>query len=211
MSDTWRIVVVVLGAGLLIEAVLLVAVMRQVGELLLHGGPNRANISSGPKAGVAVEIPGREPTGRPALVVFTSSACEQCKALEPGLQRIHAVYGPDAENGHQLDIVAVLTDRNANGRAEHARELGRFARVDLIALMQDWDIPGTPFAVALDAEHRVKGAEVVNTRMQLEMLAVQKLEILWVEPAEPEPVEDRGSLALHPVGGNGSHSTAVLP
>lgn len=39
MSDTWRIIVVLLIAGVLIEAVVLVALMRQVGELLLHGGP----------------------------------------------------------------------------------------------------------------------------------------------------------------------------
>lgn len=206
MSETWQIVVVLLAAGLVIEAVFLVAVMRQIGELLLHGSPMKVSGPSGPKTGTVVEIPGREPTGRPALVVFTSSGCEQCKVLEPGLRQIHVLYGPGAEDGHQLDLVTVLADRNLDSRAEHARELGSFARTDLIALMQDWDVPGTPFAVALDPEHRVKGAEVVNTQMQLEMLAVEKLGILFVPPeARGDAAEDTEPLENQHV------TTEVLP
>ncbi len=210
MSETWRIVVVLLAVGVLIEAVILVAVMRQVGELLLHGGPTiRAKALRGPEVETTVDVPGRKPTGRPALVVFTSSACEQCQALEPGFKRIHALYGPDADNGHQLDLVAVLTDRDANGRAEHARELGPWARTDLIALMQDWKVPGTPFAVALDGEHRVKGAQVVNTQMEIEALAVETLGVLFI------PREERGEHAfpieVQHFDGDGSRSTEVLP
>ena len=78
MSGIWQVVVVLLAAGLLIEAVFLVALMRQVGNLLLQGGAARANVSAGPKAGAMAEIPGRDRSGHPALVVFTSSECEQC-------------------------------------------------------------------------------------------------------------------------------------
>jgi thiol-disulfide isomerase/thioredoxin len=167
-----------------------------------------ANALRGPEVDTTVEVPGHKPAGRPALVLFTSSACEQCKALEPGLQRIHALYGPDADNGHQLDLVAVLTDRDANGRADHARELGTWARTDLIALMQDWKVPGTPFAVALDAEHRVKGAQVVNGQMDVEVLAVETLGVLFI------PREDRGEhafpLEVEQINGDRSHSTPVL-
>jgi thiol-disulfide isomerase/thioredoxin len=209
MSETWQVVVILLAAVVLIEGVFLVAVMRQLGDLLLHGGPRAANVSSGPRVGAVVDIPGREQIERPALVVFTSSECEQCRALVPGLRRIHAVYGPGASAGHQLDLIAVLTDRTVNSRAEHARELGSFARTDLIALMQDWDVPGTPFAVALDVRRRVKGAEVVNTRMQLEVLAVEKLGILYVDPGEPERAE--AALAIQPVAGDGSHSMEIRP
>lgn len=209
MSETWRIVVVLLAAGVLIEAVFLVAVMRQVGELLLHGGAMRANTLGGPEVEITVDVPGRKPTGRPALVVFTSSACEQCKALEPGLQRIFGLYGPDADSGHQLDLVAVLTDPEANGRANHARELGTWARTDLIALMQEWNVPGTPFAVALDAEHRVKGAQIVNTQMDMEVLAVETLGVLFI------PQEERGEhtfpLEVQHADGDHPHPTEVLP
>lgn len=208
MSEVWRIVIVLLAAGFVVEAVLLVAVMRQVGELLLHGGPSRTNVPAGPKLGTVIDVAGREDNGRPALVVFTSSGCEHCEAIEPALERIHAVYGPDAPNGYQLDLVAVLTDRDATGRQKHAERLGGFARTDLTALMQDWDIPGTPFAVALDSKRRVKGAEVVNGRTQLEMLAVEKLGLVWV--ASPEATVDASSLAIQHVGGSSSERE-VLP
>lgn len=192
MSDTWRIVVVLLAAGVLIEAVFLVAVMRQVGELLLYGGGGamRRPVPSGPAVETVVDVPGRRLTGRPALVVFTSSACEQCKRIEPGLTRMQGLYGPDAENGHQLDLVAVLTDKDVNGRADHARKLGAWARTDLVALMQDWNVPGTPFAVALDAEQRVKGAQVVNSQMDMEVLVVERLGVLFI------PHEERGEHAF---------------
>jgi len=144
----------------------------------------------GPDVDAVVEVPGRGPTGRPVLVVFTSSACEQCQRIEPGLKRIFGLYGPQADNGHQLDVVAVLTDKDVNGRTEHARKLGPWARTDLVALMQDWNVPGTPFAVALDADHRVKGAQVVNSQMDMEALTVEKLGVLFI------PHEERGEHAF---------------
>lgn len=187
MSDAWKAVVVAIGAGMVLEAVILFAMMRQMGELLLNGvGPGRPRVSGGPPRGAVVDVPGHEPAGRPTLVVFTSSECEQCRVLVSGLQQLDALYGPDAEEGHQLDLVAALTDRDVTSREEHARELGSFARTDMLSLMQDWDIPGTPFAVALTGEHRVEAAEVVNGQLHLEMLAVEKLGVLFV------PREDDG-------------------
>jgi hypothetical protein len=209
MSDTWRLVVVALAAGVVVEGVMLVAVMRQIGELLLHGAPTEARVHHGPRVGEIVEVPDREPTGRPLLVLFTSSECERCAMLAPWIQRMHAVYGPEADNGHQLDVLAALTDRNIATRAEHALQLGSFARTDLVALMQEWDVPGTPFAVALDGEDRIQGAEAVNTRMQLEMLAVSKLGIVWVAP--PEATVEGGSLLVEHAGPNGSTATEVMP
>lgn len=212
MSDTWHIVVVLLAAGLVIEAVLLVAVMHQLGELLLHGTPGTpgtAAVTGGPRVGTLAAIPGREQAARPALVVFTSSECEQCRALVPGLRQIHALYGPAADNGHQLDLVAVLTDRDLDRRTEHARELGSFARPDLIALMQDWNVPGTPFAVALDAKQHVKGAEVASNQVQLEMLAVEKLGVLFI-PAEERPEAADVALDVHLAGGDRSHTQEVV-
>jgi hypothetical protein len=59
--------------------------------------------------------------------------------------------------------------------------------------------------VALDAEHRVMGAGVVNTDMQLEMLPVEKLGIIWRAP--PEATVSAASFAIHQV--NASRSEAV--
>lgn len=179
----------------------MVALMRQVGELLLHGAPGKTNPTRGPKFGEVVEVPGRERNGRPVLVVFTSADCEQCQKIAPTLKRMAAVYGPEGEDGHQLDVVAVLTDGDLNRRRQHAAELGDFARTDLVALMQDWDVPGTPFAVALDAAHRVKRSAILGGKTQLEMLPVESLGIIWRAP--PEATIDAATFALHHVG-NGS-------
>lgn len=209
MSETWQIVVVVLAAGVLIEAIFLVAVMRQLGELLLHGTAPHINAPAGPKLGTVVSVPGRERSGRPGIVIFTSSECQHCEAIEPALTRMHAVYGPGAEHGHQLDVIVVLTDRNPNTRAEHARALGQIARTDLIGMMQDWNVPGTPFAVGLDERNRVKAAEVVNSQTQLEMLAAEKLGIISVATAEA--TLDATAFFIEHVGNGGSHRTEVVP
>lgn len=181
MNDTWRIVVVLLATALLIEAVCLVAMMRQLGSVLLHLGPMTTEAAVGPGIGQVRAVPGHEEARRPALTVFTSSGCQHCKQLAPGLRRMHSVYGPGAEHGHQLDLIVVVTDEDARRRAEYAQELGSFARTDLSALMQEWDIPGTPFAVAFDAAHRVVESRGVNAPEDLEMLAIQRLGLVGVE------------------------------
>jgi thiol-disulfide isomerase/thioredoxin len=184
MSNTWRIVVVVVAAGVVIEAVFLVAIMRQVGTLLLAVGPSKPiDLPGGPHVGAVKNLPGYE-NGRPALVLFTSPGCPICDTLTPGFRRMHAEYGS------QLDVVAVVSHPDAQSRAEHARELGTFARTDLPALMQDWDIPGTPYGVALSAGRQVRGAGIVNTLDQLETLAVVAL---GVEPVPPEGSEETGA------------------
>lgn len=133
MTDTWRIVIGLLAAGLVIEAVFLVATMRHVGSLMLRAGPmERAPSHFGPPAGEIVELPGYESGNRPALVVFMSSGCSQCTAILPRLRRIYADYGPSAEAGQQLDVVAIVSDQNGPGRAEYAREIGSFARTALL-------------------------------------------------------------------------------
>jgi thiol-disulfide isomerase/thioredoxin len=157
--------------GVVVEAVFLVAVMRQVGSLLLVVGTTRPlDIPVGPKVGTVKELPGYE-TGRPALVAFISPDCPQCHSLAPGFRKMYSAYG------HQLELVTVVSHADAHARAEYAREIGSFARTDLPALMQDWEIPGTPFAVALDAERRVRGTGIINTLDQLETLAVTALAV----------------------------------
>lgn len=113
----------------------------------------------------------------------------------PGLRWMNETYGPGARHGQQLDLIAVGTDGSPELRAEHARELDGIMRTDLIALMQDWDIPGTPFAVALDAEQRVKGTAVANTPDELETLATIGLELRAV-PAGANGAGDQIGLLI---------------
>jgi thiol-disulfide isomerase/thioredoxin len=178
MSETWRVVMVLLALGVVVEAVFLVAVMRQVGSLLLVVGTTRPlDLPVGPKIGEVQELPGYE-RGRPVLVAFVSPDCQQCRSLLPGFRRLQTAYGD------QLELIAVVSHADAQARTKYAREIGTFARTDLPALMQDWEVPGTPFAVALDASHRVRGTGIVNTLDQLETLAVTALAIA---PASEQP------------------------
>lgn len=155
MSTTWKLVVVLLAGGLVTEAVLLVAVMRQMGSVLLQLGPMRPEaLPVGPKVGETKELPGQ--TGRPALVLFTSG-CTICESMLPGFRAVRRDYA------NQLELFAVVTHKDPRERADYARRLGDFARTDLLGLMQDWEIPGTPYAVALDEDGVVRGAGVINS------------------------------------------------
>ncbi len=53
----------------------------------------------------------------------------------------------------------------------YAERVGSLARTDLHHLYEAWAVPGTPFAVGLDAENRVVFSGVVNTLDQLETVS----------------------------------------
>lgn len=178
MGSTWHVLTIATGIGFLLEAVLLVAVMRQVGSLLLVVGTSRPiDLPAGPKLGTVMDLPGYD-SERPALVVFVSPDCQQCHSLTPAFSRISASYT------EQLELVAIVSHVDYQARIEYAAEIGRFARTDLPALIKDWEIPGTPFAVALDSSRRVRGSGIVNTLDQLETLAVMALDVRPTERAD---------------------------
>ena len=190
MSDTWRIIVLLLVVGVITEAVLLVAVMRQVGDVLLYARPLRSPPPlGGPQVGDIKELPGNR-RKRPALVLFTSPGCALCKELEPGFRKLHADWA------QQVDIVAVVSSENVEEREAYARELGSFARADLASLTKDWEIPGTPYAVALDNGGRVQGAGIVTKSHHLDGLAIASLGLEAVARPEPDRHAVNGTAPL---------------
>jgi thiol-disulfide isomerase/thioredoxin len=206
MSTTWRLVIVLLGVGFLLEAVVIVAVMRQIGTMLLGGAPNRTEPQRpGPELGSVVEVPGLEPSELPALLVFVSSACTACAAITPRLQWMYKTYGPESPHGHQLDFVAVITDGANDEAAEHVGKLSEFARGDLMVLMNEWEIPFVPFVVALDPGRRVIRAAAVSQPDELETLATIGLSL--------QPVADSdtpNSLEIFHPDSNQPHSMEAL-
>ena len=80
--------------------------------------------------------------GRIALAVFTSEGCGVCRALEPAIER----FG------------------RTRASAAHVRR-GRATRDAWAAA----DVPGSPFAVALDTDGTVLAKGTFNTRRQLEI------------------------------------------
>lgn len=208
MNSTWQVIVLILAAGVIVEGVFVVALMRQVGELMLNGTPTGPRRSFGPRLGVQLNLPGRVDEERPALVVFTSPGCQQCKVVAPFLAGVHAAYGPGCRFRHQLDLIAIVTDQDPIIRQQYVDDLGTFARADLVELMQDWDVPGTPFVVALDANNIVRASELVNSQMQLEMIAVERLGATFVAPEHRD--DQPATLQISQADSNHSDSHTVL-
>ena len=173
----WQAVVVLLGAAVALEAVLLVAVMRQVGNLLIMIQPgDPRQIAGGPKEDAELHFPGFK--ARPTVVLFVAPNCEPCHQLTPALSTFLD------HNGH-VDLVTVVANGSDEDRTRLATELGSFARADLPEMYHEWNIPGTPYGVALDAEARARYSGVVNTLDQLEALATA------ATAPRQEPARDR--------------------
>ncbi len=146
-TDAW--LALGLGVALLGVAgltVALLALAREVGELRL---------AVAPQAALSLEHEGPELGGRVALVerfereaplkvaVFTSPACSLCAALEPSLRLL----------ANDPEVELVTFDEHADADAWHALA-----------------VPGSPYAVVLDAEGVVLSKGTFNSLYQLESL-----------------------------------------
>jgi hypothetical protein len=133
-------------AGLVALGIALLALAREVGVLRLSISPRGALevAHEGPEVGgrsALVEHFGELAPGRIGLAVFSSESCQMCRALAPAV----AAFGRDPR-------VAL-------------REFDEVRDADAWALA---DVPGSPFAVALDADGTVLAKGTFNTGAQLE-------------------------------------------
>ena len=133
-------------AGVAALGVAVLALAREVGMLRLAVGPQGALeiAEEGPElgadSGLADHLDPR-PGPELALVVFTSDGCGMCRRLAPG---IHALARHPHVELLELDEVA---------DADHWRRL---------------DVPGSPYALALDRAGRVLAKGTFNSIAQLE-------------------------------------------
>jgi hypothetical protein len=133
--------------GLVALAVVVLALAREVGMLRLAVNPRGALEvpHEGPEVGARSALAGRFgdelAPGRIGLAVFTSDGCGMCRALEPAV----TAFGRDPR-------VALRT-------FDEARDADAWAAAD---------VPGSPFAVALDADGTVLAKGTFNTGAQLE-------------------------------------------
>jgi hypothetical protein len=137
-------VISLLGIAALLAAVL--ALAREVGMLRARLAPEAAlDIPhEGPELGSRTEAIARftrGPATELALAVFTSEGCHVCGALEPELEALER---------EPLVAVRVFEER---------RDAGIWGALD---------IPGSPFAVALDLKGTVLAKGTFNTLGQLE-------------------------------------------
>jgi hypothetical protein len=132
--------------GVAALGVVVLGLAREVGALRLAIGPQAALEipEEGPQLGSRVELvrefdPGRD--ARTALAVFTSEGCPVCGVLEPAIEFI----------GRDPLVSLRVFDEHRDERAWRAL-----------------DIPGSPFAVALDLDGTVLAKGTFNTLGQLE-------------------------------------------
>jgi hypothetical protein len=131
--------------GLLALAVVVLALAREVGMLRLAADPRGALEvpHEGPEVGGRTAL-AEEFTlapGRIGLAVFSSDGCGLCRALEPA-------------------VAAFARDPRVMLRVfDEARDAGAWTAAD---------VPGSPFAVALDADGTVLAKGTFNTGAQLE-------------------------------------------
>jgi hypothetical protein len=146
-AETWLAAGLALAlVGVAALGVAVLALAREVGMLRLAVGPQGAleiaeeGPAIGADSGLAEHLDPR-PGATLALVVFTSEGCGMCRRLAPGIQAF-------ARHPHvsllELDEVA---------DAEHWRRL---------------NVPGSPYAVALDSAGRVRAKGTFNSIAQLE-------------------------------------------
>jgi hypothetical protein len=128
-------------------AVVVLALAREVGVLRLAVGPHGAlevaheGPEVGARSGLADAFGDDLRPGRLALAVFSSEGCGLCRALAPTV----AAFGNDPR------ISLRVFDEVADAAAWAAA-----------------DVPGSPFAVALDADGTVLAKGTFNTGAQLE-------------------------------------------
>jgi hypothetical protein len=141
----WAVSYALLWAAVLGLLVLVAALYRQVGVLHLRLGPVGALEHDGES--IPLGDPAPESVDGPALVVFTSVSCPICAQIVRGLGALQSDHD-----------IAVL----------HARDDDRIGA----QLHRDFSVPGTPYAVYVDAEGLVRAKGALNTLEQLEGLVL---------------------------------------
>jgi hypothetical protein len=176
VSETvWQVLLLLTVAAVILEAFVLVGILRQVGTILLQVGPAQyGEVEEGPAVGTQVDADALE-TEAPSVLLFVSPTCQFCKPVSNALPTLRRRY-------RGLRFVPVVIADEGPTKHRYAAGLGDGARVDLDHLYEQWGVPGTPFAVGVRGG-RVRTAGVVNNLPQLETMAD-----VMLRPEEPDRV-----------------------
>lgn len=157
----------------ILNTVVLVALVRQVGILLLRVGqvaPARA--LEGPAEGETLRIPALPTPSQPKratdafrrLIVFVSIDCGTCQAIVPAVDAVAKTY-PEY---HPI-LVADAEEQEVRRwlRDVRARDVPAVA---LPGILKELEIPGTPFACVVDDSDNVLASGGVNHLDHIETL-----------------------------------------
>jgi methylamine dehydrogenase accessory protein MauD len=174
VNGWWAASYVVLWALVIALAAVVVALARQIGTLHLRLGPTGAleMDAEGPELGSrAIEIETKDTKGRAVvigkggedqLLLFVSPTCHVCERVLPSLPAV-------ARAGRLVPYV--ITDIDVEETAlqfKHKRVEAPI--VPGVAIAQAYEIPGTPYIVAIDSRGIVQAKGTVNNLEQVEGL-----------------------------------------
>ncbi len=166
MRDTiWQAFILILFCLTIAQVLVLIGVVRQVGSISLQLAPaaHIGEIEGGPDPGTVVEVADLD-RERPAIILFVSPTCRICSPLLPALPVVQTHYA-------ELQLIAAVIGGDASSRWDYAQGIGDAARLDLGELETEWEVPGTPYAVAVGRDGRVLAKGVANSLDHLEQLA----------------------------------------
>jgi methylamine dehydrogenase accessory protein MauD len=175
--DALTLLVALLWVAVVVLALLLWALSRQVGVLFERVAPMGALVTdAGPAVGEAspnfslrgiqseaVEIGGA--AAKPTLLFFLSPTCPVCKKLIPVLKAVER----DEQRGLR---VVLASDGEAADHLRFVRELGLGSMPYVLSteLGMSYRVSRLPYAVLLDAHGIVAAKGLVNSREQLDSL-----------------------------------------
>jgi len=174
MHGWWAVSYVVLWIVVVALALLVLALVREIGTLHLRLGPRGALEIDGegpplgetPQAIEASDLDGRPVVvggpGREQLLLFVSPGCPVCRDVLPSFGVAASAAG--------LDPI-VIAEADETGAWELARDAHIGAPVVASPdAAHAYGVPGTPYAVALDRYGVVRAKGTVNTLEQIEGL-----------------------------------------
>jgi hypothetical protein len=157
----------VLFVGFIVEGIVLLGVMRQLGAVLIEVKPEMPkDVGGGPDPTLVLDLGhlALADAKHGAVLAFISPNCQLCEQLHAPLVALGSHYPA-------VQVNAVVSYGSEEERRLLAASLDGIARLDLGHLVDDWNIPGTPYAVSFDRSGRLRGRGVVTTTAQLEMMA----------------------------------------
>jgi methylamine dehydrogenase accessory protein MauD len=190
MSGWWLASYVALWTLVILLAVLVVALARQVGTLHLRMGPRGAleldeegpPLGEAPEPVTGTDLDGRAITiggpGSGQLVLFVSPGCPICREVLPGV--------PAAARAGRLEPIVVTEAEEPEAVATYARSGIEAPVVAGPGVGERYGVPGTPYAVVFDRIGVVQAKGTVNNLEQVEGLVDTA-----ARRAEGEPVGTR--------------------
>jgi methylamine dehydrogenase accessory protein MauD len=177
MSSLWMASYIILWVFVIFEAVVILALARQIGLLhtrLLPSGARTTNI--GLEIGSPIpsintkDIEGNDfnlaKAGKPRLLAFVSPTCHACSNLLPGLKTI------SKSESRKLDVILITANENHESNIDYINKnnLESFTYIASAEIAHACQVSGSPYVLVVDSEGKVASKGLVNNLEHLESL-----------------------------------------